>query len=165
MTTPSSPERPSDREIVVSRIVAAPRELVWEVWTNPEHVAKWWGPRGFTTTIERMDLRPGGVWKHVMRGPDGTEYPGTSVFREVLKPKRIVLAHSGGKAGGPGVQFVGTWTFEAVGPNQTRVTIRMEFKTPDDCETVIKVYGAIEGGKQTLERLDGYLPSVQAGGR
>ena len=65
-----------DREIVISRVLDAPRELVWEVWTDPRHVVNWWGPNGFTTAIETMDVRPGGVWKHVMHGPDGTDYPG-----------------------------------------------------------------------------------------
>lgn len=66
--------KPNDPEMVITRVVDAPRELVWKVWTEPEHVAKWWGPNGFSTTIEVMDVRPGGEWKHVMRGPDGVNY-------------------------------------------------------------------------------------------
>lgn len=65
----------ADREIVITRTFDAPRELVWEAMMNPEHVVHWWGPNGFSTTIEKMDLRVGGVWKHVVHGPDGTEYP------------------------------------------------------------------------------------------
>ena len=84
----------ADREIVVSRVFDAPRELVWEAWTNPKHVANWWGPTGFSTTIEKMDVRPGGEWKHVMHGPDGTDYPNHSVFIEVVKPERIVYSHA-----------------------------------------------------------------------
>ncbi len=145
-----------DREIVITRTVDAPRELVWNAMTDPNHVVHWWGPHGFTTTIEKMDVRPGGVWKHVMHGPDGADYPNSSVFKEVVKPERIVYSHGGGKVGGPGVHFVATWTFEALG-DKTRVTIHMVFDSPADRDMVITEYGAIEGGKQTLERLAQYL--------
>src|SRR5689334_17565188 len=83
----------SDREIVITRLVHAPRELVWEAFTNPKHLEKWWGPRGFTDTTEQYELRVGGGWKHIMHGPDGTNYPNKSVFREIVKPERIVFSH------------------------------------------------------------------------
>jgi uncharacterized protein YndB with AHSA1/START domain len=162
MTTKTNPEEnTADREIVISRVFDAPRELVWEAMANPEHVVKWWGPIGFTTTIEKMDLRPGGVWRHVMRGPDGTEYPNQSTFTEVDKPERIVFVNSGGKAGSPGVQFVSTWSFDAVDGHKTRVTIQMVFETPAARDRVVKDYGAIEGGKQTLGRLAEFLVSIR----
>ena len=150
-----------DREIVISRVFDAPRELVWEAWTNPRHVAQWWGPVGFSTTIEEMDVRPGGAWKQVMHGPDGTDFPTQSIFSEVVKPERIVFSHAGGKAVGPGVHFVSTWTFEQLG-GQTRVTIRMVFPSAADREKVVKEFGAIEGGKQTLARLAEHLPTMAA---
>ena len=102
----------ADCEIVITRTVDAPRERVWEAWTDPKQVVKWWGPTGFTTTIEKMDLRPGGVWLHTMRGPDGTEYPNKSVFKEIVKPERIVYTHGGGTEGVKSVSFESTWTFE-----------------------------------------------------
>lgn len=142
----------SDREIVLTRVFDAPRELVWDAWTDPEKIVQWWGPRGFTTTIYEMDLRPGGIWQHTMHGPDGTDYPNKSKFIEVVKPERIVYSHSGGKKGDPGAQFVATWTFEPIG-EKTRLTLRMVFPTAAVREHVIKTYGAVEGGKQTLERL------------
>src|ERR1700736_566480 len=98
-------ESTSDREIVITRSFDAPRELAWEAMTNPKHVVNWWGPRGFTTTIQEMDVRPGGIWQHVMHGPDGTDYPNRSVFKEVVKPERLVFVHGGGKKGGPDVRF------------------------------------------------------------
>src|ERR1700678_444638 len=103
MTTEKNnpPENSADREIVISRVFDAPRELVWQAMTDPLHVIHWWGPRGFTTTIEEMNVRPGGVWKQVMHGPDGTDYPNKSIFTEVVKPERLVYAHGGGKKGGP----------------------------------------------------------------
>jgi len=143
----------ADREIVISRVFDAPRELVWDAWTDPKQVVHWWGPQGFTTTIEEMDVRPGGVWKHVMRGPDGTEYPNKSIFKEVTKPERIVYSHGGGKKGAPGVHFEATWSFDVVEGNKTRLTIRQLFASAEDRDTVVKVYGAIEGGKQCLARL------------
>ncbi|MHB8728701.1 MAG: SRPBCC family protein [Sulfuricaulis sp.] len=153
----SSPGAPTaDREIVLTRVFGAPRQKVWEAMVDPQHVAQWWGPRGFTTTIEKMDVRPGGAWKHVMHGPDGTDYPNRSVFKEVVKPERIVYAHGGGRQGGPGAHFTATWTFEALGA-KTRVTIRMIFDSPSERDTVVKEYGAIEGGQQTLERLGEFL--------
>ena len=150
----------ADREIILTRVFDAPRELVWEAWTDPKHVVNWWGPRGFTTTIEKMDVRPGGVWKHVMHGPDGTDYPNSSVFKEVVKPERIVYSHGGGKKGGPGVHFVATWTFEALG-DKTKVTMHAIFPSAADRDFVVKEYGAIEGGKQTLERFAEYLVNMR----
>jgi len=162
-------EDTGDREIVITRIVDAPRELVWEAWTDPKHVAQWWGPRGFSTTIEEMDVRPGGVWRHTMHGPDGTDYPNACRFTEVVKPERIVFDHTGGKKGDAGAQHQSTWTFEPVG-EKTKVVLRMVFPSAAVREHVIKTYGAIEGGKQTLERMAEHLsarpsPEMAAGDR
>jgi uncharacterized protein YndB with AHSA1/START domain len=163
MTTKNpSPENTSDREIVISRDFDAPRELVWQAMTDPKHVVHWWGPRGFTTTIEQMDVRPGGVWKHVMRGPDGTNYPNKSIFKEVVKPERIVYSHGGGREGGKGAHFIAAWTFEELAPNKTRLTGRLVFPSAEDRDFVVKEYGAVEGGQQTLARLAEHLPKMQA---
>lgn len=152
----------ADREIVITREFNASRELVWQAMTDPKHVVNWWGPRGFTTTIEEMDVRPGGVWKHTMHGPDGANYPNKSVFKEVVKPERIVYSHGGGHEEGhaPGAHFVATWTFVEVAPGKTSVTIRMLFSTPAARDFVVKEFGAIEGGKQTLARLSEYMAEV-----
>ena len=150
----------ADREIVISRDFDAPRELVWEAWTTPEHVVQWWGPRGFTTTIETMDVRPGGVWKHVMHGPDGTDYPNKSMFTEVVKAERIAYSHGGGRTGARGVSFEATWTFDALDRGATSVTLRQIFRTAKERDRIVKEYGAIEGGRQTLERLDEHLRTV-----
>ncbi len=147
----------TDREIVITREFAAPRELVWEAMTNPKHVVNWWGPRGFSTTIETMDFRVGGIWKHVMRGPDGVNYPNHSVFKEIVTPECIVFSQGGRREGGPGVSFVSTWSFEKLAADKTRVTIRMVFPSASERDLVVKEFGAIEGGKQTLERLGEYL--------
>ena len=146
----------ADREIVITRVFDAPREMVWEAWTDPTQVVQWWGPRGFTDTIHEMDVRPGGVWRHTMHGPDGTDYPNESVFIEVVKPERIVFSHGGGKPGDVGVQFQSTWTFEAQG-EKTKLTLRMVFASAAARDHVVKTYRAIEGGHQTLDRLGEYL--------
>jgi uncharacterized protein YndB with AHSA1/START domain len=150
-----------DREIFVSREFNAPRELVWEAMTNPKHVVNWWGPRGFSTTVEAMDFRVGGEWKHTMHGPDGANYPNHSVFKEIVKPERIVFSHGGRREGGPDVRFVSTWSFEKLAADKTRVSIRMVFPSPASRDFVVKEFGALEGGKQTLERLGEYLSTMK----
>ncbi len=154
----------ADNEIIIARVFDAPRELVWRAFTDPKHVVNWWGPNGFTTEIETMEVRPGGVWKHTMIGPDGARYPNKSIFKEVVAPERISYSHGGGREDGeaPGATFVATWTFEALGPKQTRLTGRMVFPTAEIRDVVVRHYGAIEGGKQTLGRLAAYLPAVAA---
>ena len=146
----------ADREIVISRVFDAPRELVWEAWTDPKQAVQCWGPNGFSITIHEMDVRPGGVWRHTMHGPDGTDYPSEALFTEVVKPARIMFSHRGGKAGTPAIEFQSTWTFDTEG-DKTKVTIRMVFAAAAARDYVVKEYHAIEGGQQTLGRLGKYL--------
>ncbi len=156
----NSGEKQTDREIVITRLIDAPRELVWEAWTDPKQVVKWWGPNGFSTTIEKMDVRVGGIWKHVMHGPDGTDYPNLSVFKEIVKPERIVYQHAGGIKERGGACFKGTWTFEDQGGGKTKLTLRLIFASSKECDHTIKEYQAIEGGNQTLGRLSEYLAKM-----
>jgi uncharacterized protein YndB with AHSA1/START domain len=149
-----------DREIFLSREFNAPRELVWEAMTNPKHVAKWWGPRGFSTTIETMDFRVGGEWKLTMHGPDGTNYPNEKVFTEIVKPEKIVFSHGGRREGGSRVDSVATWTFDEIGKGRTKVSLRMVFPSAAELERVVKEFGAIEGGQQTLEKLGEHLAKM-----
>ena len=106
-----------------------------------------------------MDFRPGGVWQHLMHGPDGTDYPNYSVFVEIVKPERIVYTHGGTKEDGPEATFLSTWTFEALG-DKTRVTLHALFPSAQARDKVVKEFGAIEGGKQTLHRLGSHLAAV-----
>ena len=164
MKTSSAPgaAASSDREIVISRVFNAPRELVWRAWTEPELVAKWWGPRGFTTTIKKHEFRVGGVWEHTMHGPDGANYPNKSTFKEIVPFERVVYRHGGGRENGPGATFLATWTFETVDGNKTRLTGRLQFGSAEERDFVVKEFGAIEGGKQTLERAAEQLASMQS---
>ncbi|MEO6875799.1 MAG: SRPBCC domain-containing protein [Opitutaceae bacterium] len=151
----------ADREIVVSRVFDAPRALVWQAWTDPQHVVKWWGPRGFSNTLKKMDFRVGGYWEHTMHGPDGTNYPNKALFKEIVPQERIVMRLGGGKEKGPGINFTATWTFETVENGQTRLTSCMVFPTAAMRDLVAKEFGAVEGGQQTLERLSEHLPTMQ----
>ena len=158
----ATPENSSDREIVLTRVLHAPRELVWQVWTDPKHVGHWWGPRGFTTNIRKMDFRVGGYWEHTMVGPDGTNYPNKSKFTEIVPLEKITYVHGGGHEEGPGAHFTATWTFEAVDATKTRLTGRMVFPSSGMRDLVVREFGAIEGGRQTLERASEYVGRLQA---
>src|ERR1700674_4219468 len=96
MAPESAPADTSDREIVVARVLDAPRALVFKMWTDPKHVAQWWGPNGFTITTYEMNVAPGGVWRFVMHGPDGRDYQNRVVYREIVEPERIVYEHVSG---------------------------------------------------------------------
>ena len=123
----------------------APRDLVFEAWTDPKHVGNWWGPKGFTTTTHEMDVRPGGVWRFVMHGPNGVDYQNKNTYIEIVKPERLVYDH--GDKGTPGY-FQVTVTFAEQG-DKTRLTMRMLFQSVAERDTVVKTYNAIEGANQT----------------
>jgi len=139
----------SDREIRISRLLDAPVELVWEVWTNPEHIKNWWGPNGFTNTITKMDLKPGGEWNLVMHGPDGTDFKNKSVFKEIVALEKIVFEHIG-------PNFLATIEFKGNG-NKTQLDWHMLFETKEEFIQVVKTFKADEGLKQNVEKLNNYL--------
>jgi len=144
-----------DRELAISRLLDAPRELVWSVWTDPAHIGEWWGPNGFRTTTEIMELRPGGQWRFVMHGPDGRDYRNRIVYLEVVRPERLVYEHAGEDGDEP-VNFRVTVTF-AEEAGKTRLTMRMVFPSPDERTRVVEEYGAADGLTQTIGRLEEYL--------
>ncbi len=148
----------AEREIVITRMIDAPRELVFMTWTTPEHVDRWWGPNGFTTVTDEMDVRPGGVWRYMMHGPDGVDYPNWIAYSEVVPPRRLVYAHGGGDS--PEPSFHVTVTFEDVG-GKTELTMHSVFPTAEARNYVVEHYGAIEGGKQTLARLAEHVAMLQ----
>jgi len=138
-----------DRELLITRILNAPIELVWEVWTKPDHIVNWWGPNGFTNTITTMDMVPGGQWNLTMHGPDGTDYANKSTFKEVIPLKKISYEHFN-------PHFIATINFEAQG-DKTLLTWQMLFDTEEILKTVIKAHNAAEGLKQNVEKLSMYL--------
>jgi uncharacterized protein YndB with AHSA1/START domain len=145
-----------DRELIISRVFNAPRKLVYKAWTDPEHLPQWWGPKGFTITVQEIDVRPDGVWRYIMHGPDGVDYDNKIVYIEVVSPERIVYSHGGSEED---EQFQVTATFAEQG-DKTELTMRMLFKSAAELEKVIKDYGAIEGAKSTLDRLEEQLAKM-----
>jgi uncharacterized protein YndB with AHSA1/START domain len=153
------------RVMEATRILDAPRDLVWQAWTDPKHLAQWWGPDGFTTTTSAHDLRAGGVWRFVMHGPDGRDYENRITFDEVVKPERLVYRHAGGDDVEP-VQFATTVTFDEIGgngmPSRTRLTVRSVFPSAAERARVIRDYGADRGLAQTLARLGAHLATLMS---
>jgi uncharacterized protein YndB with AHSA1/START domain len=142
---------PSDREISLTRTFDAPRELVWQAWTERDRVVRWWGQDGFTTTVREMDVRPGGTWRFVMHGPDGTDYDVRAIFIDVVKPERLVFDH-----GEPPFRVTVTFHEESHG---TRVTMSSLFASAEERDRVYED-GAREGGPQMFDRLGEYLGRV-----
>jgi len=153
-------ESTADREITATRLFDAPRDLGWKMWTEPEHIVQWWGPKGFATTIQEMDVRPGGTWRLVMHGPDGRDYPNHIVYREVVKPERLVYEHTPEHGAEP-VRFISTVTFAERG-SKTEISMQMLFPTAAHRDYVAKTYKAVEGLTQTLDRLEERLFTVSA---
>jgi PhnB protein len=147
---PKQENNTADREISVSRLFDAPIELVWEVWTNPEHIKNWWGPNGFTNTITKMDVQEDGVWDLIMHGPDGTDYKNKSVFKQVIKHKKLVYEHVSSP------KFIATIDFEKRG-DKTHINWHMLFETKEQFIQVVKTFKADEGLKQNIEKLTAYL--------
>jgi uncharacterized protein YndB with AHSA1/START domain len=150
------------REMFGMRMFDAPRELVFKLWTDKDHIAQWWGPNGFTTTTSEMSVKPGGIWRFVMHGPDGVDYPNRIEYLEVVEPERLVYSHASDEDAAA-VDFRVTVTFEDHG-GKTLLTMKSLFATPEALREVVESYGALEGLKQTLGRLGEYL-SQQPGGR
>ena len=142
----------SDREIALMRRFAAPRALVYEAFTQPEHLAQWWGPDGFTITTYEMNVAEGGVWRYMMHGPDGTDYPNKMTYSEVVPNERLVYDQGDFDT----VMFQGRVTFADV-DGGTEVTLHLTFPTAEACQIVKEQYGAVEGGQQTLAHLAEYL--------
>jgi uncharacterized protein YndB with AHSA1/START domain len=140
----------SDRELIITRLLNAPRDLVWEVWTNPDLIKNWWGPNGFYNTIFKMEVKPGGEWEFIMHGPNGTDYKNKSIFSEVVKPEKLVFDHVSWP------KHHVTVTFEEQG-NKTLLTWRMLFETSEQLNKVIKEFKADDGLKQNVDKLETYL--------
>lgn len=147
------------------RRFTAPRHRVWEVWTEPAHIERWWGPEGFTARVEEMDFRVGGRWRHVMIGPDGTEYPGTGVFLEIEPGVRYVSTDDFDEGFEvPGVDELPQGMVIEIGfadleDGGTEVTISARHRTEED-RAAHEEMGAIEGWRSMLEELERYLDSL-----
>lgn len=144
----SAAEEASDREIVTTRVIDAPRERVFDAWTDPDRLVRWWGPNGFTSTFHEFDPRPGGVWRFVIHGPNGVDCRNSSVFVEVARPEKIVLDH----VSPPRFRLVATFADRA---GKAELTFCQRFGSAEECNR-IKTYAA-EANEQNLDRLEAEL--------
>ena len=141
-----------ENTIIHTRILDAPRDLVWEVWTNPAHIKEWWGPDGFSLTTKTMNVEQGKTWEFIMHGW-GKDWDNKVEYTEIIKPSLISYKHSGA---GADYNFSVTITFEEV-EGKTLLTMKSVFKSKEIIDELNKKVNAIEGGKQTLNRLENYL--------
>lgn len=148
---------PSDREIEMTRLFDAPRELVFEALTNPEHVPNWFGPRGWSVPVCEIDLRPGGMWRYVLRGPDGEEMGMSGVYREIAAPERLVSTESFDDYPGESINTL-TLTEE---DGRTRYTVTVLYSSKETRDAVL-ASGMSEGAAETLERLAEQLEALEA---
>jgi len=156
MAAKSSAQAEPDQQLTIERILDAPRELVFKAWTDPKHVEQWWGPKGFTTPVCELDLRPGGAILIHMRGPDGRVYPMTGVYQEVVEPERLVFTSSAlDEEGHPLFEVLTTVTLAEQGAKtkqtlQARVLNRTAKAAPH-------LAGMEVGWTQSLERLAAFV--------
>lgn len=149
-------ESTADRECVHSRLIDAPRARVFRAFSDPRHLARWWGPNGFSSTFAVFDFQPGGIWRFVMHGPDGKNYPNESVFREVVAPERVLLEHLS-----EGHHFLLTITFAAQG-DKTLVGWRQVF---DDAAHREEIAAFVQqANEQNLDRLTAEVRNVSWAG-
>ncbi|MFL5840046.1 MAG: SRPBCC family protein [Thermoleophilaceae bacterium] len=146
---------PTDREIHVERVFDAPRDRVFAAFTDPKLIPEWWGPRGGTTTVDQMDVRPGGAWRFVFRGPDGSETAFRGTYREVTPPERVVQTFEW--EGLPGHVSIETADFEDLG-DRTKVITTSLFHTQDERDGML-ASGMERGLNETYARLDELLAS------
>lgn len=146
-------------EIKITRIYDAPVKAVWEAWTDPKQTAQWWGPRGFTLTSHSKDLRPGGTWHYTMHGPDGVDYPNSTVYHEVEKYSKLVYDH-GAYADKPPLFRVTVLFSEIKG--QTKMDMTMTLPTPEAAEQTRKFIKQA-GGNSTWDRLAEYMEKESTG--
>ena len=150
------------QELVITRVFEAPRALVWQVWTDPRHIARWWGPHGFTSPVCEWDLRPGGALRIDMTGPDGVVSPCKGVFHEIEAPERLVFTTRALEDGdgNAGLEVLNTVTFADWG-DKTQLTLRavVVTATPDAASARD---GMEDGWTQTLERLAAHLADHRA---
>jgi uncharacterized protein YndB with AHSA1/START domain len=147
----------ADREIVISQVIDAPRELVFEAFTEVRHLSRWWGPDGFTTTTRSFEFRVGGVWDFVMHGSDGTDYPEWITWTKLTPPERIEMLH--GEYQDDPNAFESVLTFVPHG-TATRIEMCTVFPSKEQYDEAVEKYHAFEGGRQTLSNLAAYITQM-----
>lgn len=166
--TATSTSKYKDTDIVITREFGAPRQLVWDVWTQPKHIEKWFGPKGFNTRVDAMDFKVGGRSAYVMIGPDGTEYPSTGMFKEIVPIEKIVTTDEWGE----GIEKIEqlknvdlpqgmtiTALFDDLG-ERTKLTLITSHPTLEDKQKH-EAMGVVDGWNSSFEKMDEYLSEVQ----
>jgi len=168
----STAAQPGERELVITHVFDAPRDLVWKTFTEPDHLKHWWGPKGFTTHVHKLELRPGGVFFYSQKMPDGREMYGKWVYREVVPPERLVIVSSftDDKENLVRHPLSPNWPLEMLGTstfteNQGRTTLTIRTRplnaTESECKTFYDAKSSMEQGfAGTFDRLDEYLASL-----
>ena len=147
-------------DIVIERVFDAPRELVWKAWTDPEHVARWWGPHGMTTRVNELDLRPGGSWRYVMLGPDGFEMPQRGVFSEVVPPELIATSAEFEVGMDAPHRMTLRYQFDDLG-DKTKMTMTITHASADE-RREHEAMGVVEGWNANFDSLVEYVPALVA---
>ncbi len=146
----------TDRELTLTRVLDAPRELVFRMWTDPQHVAQWWGPMGFTNPVCEMDVRPGGALRIVMRAPDGTEHPMIGTYREVVSPERLVFTNSA--VDGQGNVLLDGITVVTFTEQGGKTTLSLQTHAIALVPLAARMLEGMDAGwRQTLDRLEGHV--------
>ena len=143
--TNQPPNLVSDRELVTSRVLNASREQVFRAFSTPDHLAHWWGPNGFTNTFHEFNFKPGGTWRFVMHGPDGTDFQNEITFLEVVLPERVVIKHMNNP------KFELTINLKEEN-GKTRIGWRQVFNTAEERQRIAKY--AVDANEQNLDRLE-----------
>lgn len=160
--TRQEPTAASDREIAIARIIRAPRTQVFEAFTEVRHLARWWGPEGFSTTTRAFEFRVGGVWDFVLHGPDGTAYQEWISWTEIVAPERIVLHHGAFRDDPDAFETILTFTADG---DATRIEMRTVFPTKELRDEAVEKYRADERGLETLAKLADHVEAHRRSGR
>lgn len=132
---------------------------MFEAWTDLDHLSVWWAPEGYRPITEAIDVNPGGLWRYVLRGPDGENYQNEIRYREVLEPQRLEFSHGSGEENdADGFDVTVTLVDSSLG---TELTVRLVFATVDERSELIEEYGVDEGVEQALDRLAHHLAAVR----
>lgn len=150
--------RKANNTLSIKRLLNAPRELVFEVWTNPDHIKHWWGPDGFSLTTNSMDIKVNGEWKFIMHGPDGTDYNNKVRYTELLKPEHICYFHVNDDEA-ENISFEVMVEFKEK-DGKTELTMTMTFPDEEELDIVENEFKAIEGLEQTINRLQTYTQKI-----
>jgi uncharacterized protein YndB with AHSA1/START domain len=151
------------KTLVITRVLNAPRTLVWKMFSDPYHLAQWWGPKGYTNRVEKLDFRTGGSWLHVMIGPDGKELPTDNVILEVKEPERIVYRNAPADpevfGDNPPPAFTKTVTFEVTDDGKTRLMLVCTFDTAEHRDAVTR-RGFKLGTNESFDKLEDLIATL-----